>query len=226
MEIVKKLTEVPLFTGLHPDHIRHISAMVIFRQFDPGQMIFSEGDAGNGFHVLMLGRVKIFKISPEGKEQILHIFGPGEPFGEVAVFMGLPFPAFAVALDITETLFFPRTDFIRQIRQNPEVAMGMLAVLAQRLHHFTVLVDDLSLKEVPARLARYLLHLDQKKLPSQRLQLDITKGHLAAILGTIPETLSRAFRKMIDHHMIEMNGSEIIIRNYDALETLSWSGKF
>ena len=108
---------------------------------------------------LLDGQVKIFKASSDGKEQILHILGPGEPFGEVPVFSGQQFPASAEALRKSRLIFFPRSDFVNLITANPSLALNMLAVLSMRLRQFTVQIENLSLKEVPGRLATYLIYL-------------------------------------------------------------------
>lgn len=183
-------------------------------------MIFAEGDDGNGFYVVVAGRVKVFKISLEGKEQILHIIGPGAPFGEVAVFAGEHFPAHAQALEETTSLFIPRNAFIDLIKKNPSLAMNMLAVLSRRLRRFSALVEDLSLREVPGRLSAYLLYLSKTKNNAPNLTLDISKGQLASLLGTIPETLSRILARMCGEGLIESDGRAVQILNRDGLEEL------
>ncbi len=199
--------------------------MIITDQvFDRGQIIFSEGDDGNGFYVVVSGRVKIFKLSPEGKEQILHIFGPGDPFGEVAVFSGQHFPANAEAMESSRIFFFPRDSFSDLIKKNPSLALNMLAILSKRLRRFANLIDDLSLKEVPGRLAAHLLYLSGQTEGSEQLELSITKTQLASLLGTIPETLSRILGKMSKQGLIESDGRRIKILDREALEELAESG--
>ncbi|GAG35555.1 unnamed protein product, partial [marine sediment metagenome] len=190
-----------------------------------GQIIFSEGDEGVGFYVTVSGRVKVFKLSPEGKEQILHILGPGEPFGEVPVFAGQQFPANAEAMEKSRILFFPRDAFAGLISKNPSLAMNMLAVLSRRLRRFTIMIDDLSLKEVPGRLAAYLLYLSEESKGSSELELNITKTQLASLLGTIPETLSRILGKMSGQGLIRSEGPRIHILNREELEDLAESAR-
>jgi len=97
--------------------------------------------------VVIEGRIRVYKLSPEGKEQILHLWGPGEPFGEVALFTGRNFPAYAEAHERSRVFFFPRTAFAELIKANPSLALNMLATLSMRLHRFASLIEDLSLKE-------------------------------------------------------------------------------
>ncbi len=129
MSSIELIVKIPLFQGLARNQYEDLAKIAADQVFRKGERIFSEDDEGKGFYVTVSGRVKIFKISPEGKEQILHIFGPGEPFGEVAVFTGRRFPASAEALEDTRAFFFPRTDFIGLIRKDPSLALNMLAVL-------------------------------------------------------------------------------------------------
>lgn len=222
MEII---SGVPLFSRLPEDQRKDLSQLAINKSYHKGDVIFSEGDKGSGFYVITAGQVKIFKVSSEGKEQILHIFGPGEPIGEVPVFTGQPFPAYAEALAKSHLLFFPRIAFMDLIAGNPSLALNMLAVLSMRLRQFTVQVENLSLKEVPGRLASYLIYLSGEQENELSVKLTISKGQLASLLGTIPETLSRIFAKMTDQQLIAVNGRHIRLLDPAGLESLATHGK-
>jgi len=224
MKIVQHIAAIPLFEGLPKEQQDDLAMIVTDQVFRRGQTIFTEGDEATGFYVGITGRVKIFKLSFEGKEQILHIFGPGEPFGEVPVFTGQHFPANAEAMEESRIFFFPRDSFIELIRRNPSMALNMLAVLSVRLRRFTHLIDDLSLKEVPGRLSAYLLYLSEQEKGTTDLELTITKTQLASLLGTIPETLSRIFGKMSKQGLIELDGPRIKIVDRQGLEDLAETG--
>jgi len=224
MKIVQHIAAIPLFEGLPKEQQDDLAMIVTDQVFRRGQTIFTEGDEATGFYVGITGRVKIFKLSFEGKEQILHIFGPGEPFGEVPVFTGQHFPANAEAMEESRIFFFPRDSFIELIRRNPSMALNMLAVLSVRLRRFTHLIDDLSLKEVPGRLSAYLLYLSEQEKGTADLELTITKTQLASLLGTIPETLSRIFGKMSKQGLIELDGPRIKIVDRQGLEDLAETG--
>ncbi len=202
-----------LFGGLPDNELKGIEEISIERQFGRGESIFFEGDEGNGFYMVKEGKVKIYKLSLAGKEHILHIFGPGEPFGEVPVFHGQPFPASAEALMKSTLLFFPRDQFIRLVHETPSIALNMLAVLSMRLRRFATQIENLSLKEVPARLAGYLLYLAEEQGNSDIVELEISKGQLASLLGTIPETLSRIFAKMSEEGLLQVEGRKIRLLN-------------
>jgi len=207
--ILEFLRETLLFNGLPEEQIEKLSHIAIQNNFKRGEIIFSENDDANGFYVLKTGRIKIFKLSLEGKEQILHIITPGEPFGEVPVFAGETFPAHAETMEESTTIFFSKKAFIDLIKNDPLIALNMLAILSRRLKQFTRLVENLSLKEVPQRLASYLIFLSKNEENNDAVELDIAKGQLANILGTIPETLSRMLGKMVNNGLIRVQGRTI-----------------
>ncbi|MGB9618400.1 MAG: Crp/Fnr family transcriptional regulator [Desulfomonilaceae bacterium] len=219
--LAEQIGSIPMFDGLPAENHEALARIAVQKKFGKGETIFSEGDVANGFYVVDRGKVKIYKISFEGKEQIIHIFGPGEPFGEVPMFEGKHFPAHAIAMEESSVIFFPRSSFVHLIQTNPSLALNMLAVLSRRLRGLTVLVEDLSLREVPARLASHLLYLSNLKRGAQQFKLDLPKGQLAGLLGTIPETMSRITSKMVKSGLIRIDGSTITILDRDALLELS-----
>jgi len=220
------IAETLLFKGLPEKQLKEIEKIAVNRRLKKGEAIFSEGADGKGFYLVADGMVKIFKVSSEGKEQILHIFGPGEPFGEVPVFSGQKFPANAQAISESRLLFFPRTAFVDLISSNPSLSLNMLAVLSRRLRQFTVQIENLSLKEVPGRLAGYLIYLADEQGREDSVMLGISKGQLASLLGTIPETLSRIFAKMNSQNLIEVKDRHIQLLNKRGLEQLARHGKY
>jgi CRP/FNR family transcriptional regulator len=219
------LERTMLFAGLVPADLEALAAIARVRSYGRRAEIFAEGEPGDGLYIVFSGRVKIYKLSSEGKEQILHIFGPGEPFGEVPMFAGRNFPAHAMTLEPAELLFLPRRQFIDLITAHPSLALNLLAVLSGRLRQFTVLIDDLSLKEVPGRLAAYLLYLSDRQAAADRVVLEITKTQLAGLLGTIPETLSRLLARLSRDGLIALDGPAIVIRDRPALEEVAAAGR-
>jgi len=214
------ITAIPVFSGLPAATAHRLASHSVNRSYRRGEMIFSEGDPASGFYILTEGRVKIFKISPDGKEQIFHIFSPGNLFGEAAVFSGDSFPAAAMALEKSRTLIIPKSSLKEVLSENPLLAMNMLAVLSTRLRQFSQLIEDLSLKEVPARLATYLVLISAGS-SSDTIHLDITRNQLASMLGTIPETLSRILSRMVSGNIIQVSGRDIKIIDREALRSLA-----
>ena len=222
---IEIIANFPVFSGLSESQLQAVRDIAIEKKFRKGEIIFSEGDEGNGFYIIAAGMVKIFKVSPEGKEHILHIYDEGKSFGEVPVFSGDHFPAMAEAITKTVALFFPRSDFKNLIGANPSLAMKMLADLSIKLRQFTVQIENLSLKEIPARLASYLVYVSEEQGGTDEVSLAISKGQLASLLGTIPETLSRIFAKLSGQNLIQVEGRQIRILDRSSLEELAETGK-
>ena len=145
-------------------------------------------------------------------------------FGEVPVFQGGAFPATAQALEASRCVFLPRDRFRRLVSRDPDLALRMMAVLAGRLRQFVRKIDELSLKEVPARLAAHLLLL-RRTQGADSLRLDLPKGQIAAYLGTIQETLSRVLKRLADEGVIAMSGGSVTILDPDRLEEIAESGR-
>jgi len=224
-DIRKLIANVLFFKGLSDEELESIQQIAAERAYQRNQLVFSDGEEGHGFFLVLAGKVKVFKMSPEGKEQILHILGTGEPLGQVAVFAGDSFPANAQAITESRLLFFPRRAFVKLIMARPTLALNMLAILSNRLREFTVQIENISLKEVPARLASYLLYLSDAQQGAECLQLNISKAQLASIIGTIPETLSRILNRMSTKGLIEVNGREIRLSDRDQLAALAEHGR-
>ncbi len=214
-----------IFENLTAEQLNKLSAIAVERSYGKGDVLFSEGKRADGFFVVCAGRVKVFKVSFDGREQILHLFDAGNILGEVPVFAGGAYPAHAEALTDVRALFIPREGFIRLIQEESGLALTMLAVLSRKLRHFTHLVESLSLKEVPGRLASYLLYMSEQSGSGDTVELEISKTQLAAVLGTIPETLSRIFSKMAASGLITLHGRTIEIKDRQGLAALAQGAK-
>lgn len=223
--IIEKLKTISIFSDLQDEHFVKITQLAQHLKFKKGALIFNEGEPGNGFYIVETGKVKIFKLSFEGKEHILHIYGQGKAFGEVPVFEGNNFPASAMAMATSEIIFIPRDKFVTLIAETPGLAMNMLGMLSMRLREFTIQIENLSLKEVPARLASYILTLSKEHDKTEKVVLPISKAQLANLIGTTPETVSRVLKKMTNASLIGVDGRTITIHDYDSLINLSDSGQ-
>jgi CRP/FNR family transcriptional regulator, dissimilatory nitrate respiration regulator len=204
--------------------LEQIDSISTTLQFDKGQIIFHEGDKANGFYMVEKGKIKVFKLSFEGKEQILHIYGAGHSFGEVPVYAGENFPASSMALEKSVILFLPREKFVALITHTPGLSMNLLADLSKRLRDFTIQIENLSLKEVPARIAAYILTLSKEQKNQNQVVLPISKAQLANLIGTTPETVSRILKKMMELPYIKVDTKTILIKDYKGLLELSDSG--
>lgn len=215
------LEKSPMFGGLSDEDLEILAEAVVPMKVQAGDRIFSEGQDAAGCYVVVSGRVKVSKISPEGKEHVLHTFGFGEPIGEVALFSGRKYPAGAEAMTDALLIYFSREEFIRLVERRPQLALNMLAALSERLRRFAQMVEDLALKEVSARLAKYLLDLSVRQKNPSEVILDTSKAHLASTLGTVSETLSRTFAKMRARGIIAVERDTIRILDRRRLEELS-----
>lgn len=219
-DLLQFLGETQIFEGLPPEQLAKIAQLARPASYEKGEIIFHQGDEGNGFYVVQSGRVKVFKVSKSGKEQILHIFSTGDNIAEVPALDGKSFPASAEALEQTELLFFPRQFFLSLLEQNPTLAVNMLKSFARHMRRFSHLIDNLSLREVPGRLATYLFKLSAQADGANTVELDLNKGQIAAMLGTIPETLSRVLYKLSREGLIEVEGNRITLVDRDRLQQL------
>jgi CRP/FNR family transcriptional regulator len=219
------LRRCPLFAGLKEDDLKRIRAIASMRQVEKKEVLFSDGEETKGFYVVLSGRVKLFKVSPEGKEQILHIVSAPDAFAEAALFLEGTYPAFAEAMTDCQLLYFPKRDFIQLIEKNPQLSINMIVTLSHYLKRFASLIEELSLKEVSSRIAKYIIDLSLKSSKEGRspkeVELDLSKTQLALKLGTISETLSRTLAKMKTKRIIDVKKSKIIILNREALEELA-----
>ena len=224
MENLQILKQSLLFSGLEDEHLAEVAAITARRSFSRGETLFSEGEAANGFYLLAAGSLKLCKISPDGKEKVLHFVHPNETFAEAAFFGDGKYPAEARALEKGEALFFPKDAFMGLLERNPRFALNLIVSLSLLLRKFARQIEELSFAEVPARLAAYLVELAERKSVTHEgktyLDLDMKKGEIASRLGTVSETLSRTFRKLKEEGIVEVEGSRFIILDMPRLKAL------
>lgn len=210
------------FRLLNDEQLDALAAISTIHKFRAGELIFCQGEEATAFYIVLSGKVQIYKLSREGKEMILHLFGPGSIFAETPVFSGIPqYPANSLCLEDSEVLSVQGAAFRELVRQYPDIALNLLGVMARKLHEFSELIEDLSLRTVDSRLAKYLLSLSEHS--PDKAVIYIRKKTLAAILGTIPETLSRAFKKMSEQGLIAVEDNRIHLLDRPKLAELAGS---
>ncbi len=220
-----------LFSGLNDSELEVFSNIVREKTYDKGDMIFFDTEPYIGFYIVEVGSVKIFKISPDGREHILHIINPGNSFAEVPLFEnyekivneGFTYPANAMALE-NDTLVFrvPAVEFIRLMEDNPKLCMKMLSGFAKRMRYLTRHIEEMMLKDVTKRVAGFIVteYMNSGR-NDNTIILNISKNDLASYLGTILETLSRTFKKLQDTGLIDVDGKTIHINNISDLKKLA-----
>jgi CRP/FNR family transcriptional regulator len=215
----------PLFSGLDEAGLSKIRGITTLTTYKKGNILFSQGDEAHGFYLVVTGKIKIYRMSPQGQEYIMRIVGPGETIAEAAVFSGKTYPASAEALEDSRLYYLKKSDFLYLIQESPQLALNMMTGLSLLLRQLAQQVEDLSLKEVSARLARFLLDeaLKVAPVPSNGLKipLEMKKGLLASRLGTIGETLSRTLAKMKQRDIIQINQKVITLKNIEALKEIA-----
>jgi len=222
MDLLKKC---PLFAGLREDDLKKVRAISTLKQIGKKGVLFSDGEEAKGFYVILSGKIKLYKISSEGKEQILHVVSEPDAFAEAALFVEGSYPAFAEALTDSRVLFIPKRDFIQLIEKNPRLSINMIVSLSHYLRRFASLIEELSLKEVSSRIAKYLIDLSlrssQEGKNPREVELDLSKTQLASKLGTISETFSRTLAKMKAKRVIDVKKNKVLILNRELLEDLA-----
>lgn len=215
------LRKAPLFANLPHDDMGRVAAIASPRHYEKRASIFREGERAEGFFVVAEGRVKVFKLSEDGKEQVLHLIGPGQSFAEATIFEGGAYPAYAEALEGCDLVFLPKRSFTDLLEKNPRIALRMMASLSRWLKRMTDLVESISLRDVETRLVRYLSEeFSGRGVPVRDgavIELDVGKSVLASRLGTVPETFSRTLKKLQDEGKIRVRGKQIRILKADAL---------
>ena len=225
MDNIQILKQSLLFSSLEEEHLTEVATIAARRSFARGETLFTEGEPATGFYLLASGNIKLCKVSPDGKEKVLHFVRPSETFAEAAFFGDGKYPAEARALEKGEALFFPREAFMGLLERNPRFSLNLIVSLSLLLRRFARQIEELSFAEVPARLAAYLVELAERKSVTLQgktyLDLDMKKGELDSRLGTVSETLSRTFRKLKEEGIVEVEGSRFVIYDMARLKALA-----
>ena len=218
MNLTFLLRSCRLFADLDAPELRDIQAITLHREYRKGQLIFTEGEVSRGFCVLAAGTVKIYRLGPDGRERIIHVVAAGDSFAEAAMFM-TAYPATAEALSTATVLWIEKNGFKQLLGHDSKLSFKIMGALVQRLNHLRNVLTDLTLKEVPARFASYVLSLPAQ--PGQPIRINISKTTLAQMLGTTKETFSRLLARLCQHRVLTYRGNLIRIGNRTRLEKIA-----
>lgn len=222
--VVSSLGAVSLFSSLSPDELRLLAAHAVRKRFGQGELLFSEGDPCRGLHIIASGKLRIFKSSPNGREQVLAVEGPGGSVAELPVFDGGPYPASVSAVEDAQILFISRDDFRRFCLEHPEVALKMLAVVGARLRRLVGIIEELSFATVRQRLVSALVRLAQNDGTHTEqgieFQLQGTHQDLAHQLGTVRELVSRNLMRLQAEGLLQVNARSIVVRDMPGLTAI------
>jgi len=218
------LKKTALLSSLSSSELQLLAARTVRKLFSEGELLFSEGEPCNGLHIIALGKVRIFKTSISGREQVLAMNGPGESVAELPVFDGGPYPASAVAIEDTEIAFISRRDFNAFCLEHPEVALKVLSVVGARLRRLVGIIEELSFTTIRQRLISALLKLAQsegkKTERGIEFQLPATHQELASQLGTVRELISRNLMRLQAEGLLEVAAREIVVKDMKGLSAL------
>ncbi len=217
---VEVLHRLPFFATLSPQDLTQVAAMTIARHFNRGDIIVLEGEPGGALHYVHSGLVKVFKTSPQGKEQVLRLIAPGHTFNDVPALDGGPNPASAAAIEPSVIYVIRRVELRRLIMTRPEVAEAVVQTLASALRHLVVLVEDLSLRHVTARVAKILLDQEASAQEGQHVYR-LTQQEMAALAGTAREVVGRALKELEEAGAIKMRQGRAVVLNRERLHLLA-----
>ncbi len=213
------LRAIPEFSLLSDEELVQVRSLIRERQVQRGEILFFEGEPGEWLYSIRSGRVKVFKTSADGKEQVLRIFHAGETFNDVPVFDGGPNPASAMVLEEGVVYALWREDVRQVLANHPAIALSVIQVLASRLRYMVGLVEDLSFKHVSARVAKALL-LHSAEIEGKTAHR-LTQQELAALVGTAREVVGRVLKALEQEGAIDLEQGRITILSREQLETAS-----
>ena len=223
--VLQQLKRLPVFTGLSDSQLHDIHTISHERLYRKNATIFYEGDPGEGFHYLKTGKVKIIKMTDDGREHIINILSPGDLFAEVLLFNNQAYPATAIAVEDSQVGVIKNSDLEKLILRNNELALQLIKALSQRLLFAQGKIKNLALHDVTARTAETLLdlgHKHGKELPNGhiRITLDMSRQDLAALVGTTRETVTRTLSALKKDKLIDFDTHAITLLAKDKLKRL------
>lgn len=225
LEKFQILKQCPLFSALTPPELESMERIAVLQSYEKQSLLFAQDEPCLGFFLLIEGLIKIYRMSPEGKEQMLFLVQPYNTFAEAALFLGGKYPTNAETLKKSTLLFFPKTPFLSLLKENSGLSLKMMAGLSQWLHRLVLLVDNLTLQDAECRLATYLYNLVIKNQTTSsgkiQVELPVAKNILASNLGVTSETLSRTLRKFQEDKLITVDGKSVIVYNPEKLKALT-----
>lgn len=218
MDLTYLFRSCHLFSDLNENELHALQALAHRREFRKGQTVFTEGDASRGFFLVASGAVKVFRAGPDGRERVLHVVEAGGSFAEPAMFMDA-YPATAEAISPSTIVSVEKNGFKQLLLRDPHLAFKIMGTLVRSLTQMRNALTDLTLKEVPARFASYVLSLP---VPAGTpIKVTISKTTIAQMLGTTKETFSRLLARLARHRILTYRGSVIRIQNRKRLEAIA-----
>jgi CRP/FNR family transcriptional regulator, nitrogen oxide reductase regulator len=219
------LRRTPIFSRLSPADRKVVAEVARVQHYAKGETIFEQETPSDALYQIISGRVKIFKMMPNGKDLILEVFGPGDPLGAVAVYMERPFPASAAALEDTTCVIVPRPAFFRLLESNPSLVRGLLLGLTTRLVELTNRLGELTGGRIEGRFARLFLKLAKEMGRQDRggtfIPLALSRQELADLSGTTIETCIRIMSRWGKDGIVHTEKDGFVILDRRQLERVA-----
>jgi len=212
----------PYFIGLDDDIVDHVSRLMIERMVEKHEVIWLEQDPAKMVYLVASGLIKLFKMSTEGKEQIIKLVRPGEFFGHNGTLNGGYNIETAQAVVPSILYGLCKSNLERLLQDNNQLALNTVRALATEIHHCLSLIEDLSLKRVKSRLAKMLIDYSQDGVFNGSLVL--TRGDMASMIGTVREVLGKSLKVLEDNGIVEFKCHQIIIKDIDTLKMIANTG--
>lgn len=209
-----------LFSGLPREDVEAVAALAVVQNVNKGDYVFRQGDPCHGFFVVQRGSINLHRVVADGREKVIYIFRENESFAEGAMTMAGGYPVDARAEEPSQVLMIGKQEFLGLLRQRPELALRMMASLAQHNRLLLAQIEDLTSKDVESRLAGWLLKRCPQPFDGDPvcIELTITKRVLAAELGTVGETLSRALGKLRALSLVEPQDRKLLVSSPQGLD--------
>ncbi len=214
------LRKITYFSSLSTEDLKQVAKLTVERRFNRGDLILIAGENDGSLCYVCSGLVKVYKISSEGKEQVLRLIGEGNTFNDVPALDGGPNPANVAAVESSNIYVIRRSGLYQLIKTNPQVAEAVVHTLAKTLRHLVALVEDLSLRHVTARVAKILLDREQSVQQGQQAHR-FTQTEMAALVGSTREVVGRALKELETAGAIEMHHGQPIVLNQQQLRILA-----
>lgn len=224
IDVPAALRQCGFFSDTSDELVARVARMSKLESYRKGDLIFAEGNPADGMYIVASGAIKVYKIGTDGREHILHVAEPGDTFGEVAVFLGMGYPAYAGAVKDSLTLFVRRQPLMELLERSPNLAFEILGSLAAWTHRLVNKVESFTLKDAGARLAQYMLGRAKESHGITEVILTVPKQTLAAHLGISSETLSRLLNRFEAQELIEPEGRTIRIVDRSGLDDIAENG--
>lgn len=223
-DLISVLEQAALLSSLSREEVHTLAARTVRKLFSTGELLFSEGEPCRGLYIIARGKVRIFKTSVNGREQVLGVNTPGESVAELPVFDGGTYPASAIATEETEVAFISQRDFHAYCLEHPEVALKVLSVVGARLRRLVGIIEELSFTTIRQRLIAMLVKLAQSDGKQTdrgiEIQLPATHQELANQLGTVRELISRNLMRLQAEGLLDVDARQIIVRDLKGLSSL------